>query len=116
MLRIFFFCFQSKQKWYFSLHHIPPIHLRTFSFFNFLQSFIFFCYRNVYSFHFLHMFRHTLLFMEDTNFIILNIRILIRSNFSEVSQGRRCISDITKKCFVVFVTKFRKEKWIWLRN
>ena len=54
--------------------------------------------------------------MEDTNFVILNIQILIRSNFPEVSQGRHCIADITKKCFVSFVTKFGKEKWTWLKN
>ena len=54
--------------------------------------------------------------MEDTNFVILNIQILIRSNFPEVSQGRHCIADNTKKCFVSFVTKFEKEKWTWLKN
>ena len=74
---------------------------RTFSFFNFLQSFILFCYRNVYSFHLSHLFRRTSLFMEDINFVILNIRILIRSNFSEVSQGRHCSDDIIKKCHKV---------------
>ena len=50
--------------------------------------------------------------MEDTNFVINNIRILIRLNFSEVSQRRHCIADITKNCFVGFVTMFEKEKWI----
>ena len=54
--------------------------------------------------------------MEDTNFVILNIPLLIRSNFSEVSQGRHCIADITKKRFVGFVTKFGQGKWIWLKN
>ena len=39
-----------------------------FTFFNFLQSFIFSCYRNVYSFHLSHLFRRISLFMEDTNF------------------------------------------------
>ena len=48
--------------------------------------------------------------MEDTNFVILNIRILIRSNFSEVSQGRHCIADITKNCFVGFCHKVWKGK------
>ena len=53
--------------------------------------------------------------LEDRNFVILSFRILIRSDFSEVSQGRHCIADITKKCFVGFVTKFGKVKWIWLK-
>ena len=42
-------------------------------------------------------------------FVIINIRILIHSNFSEVCHW---IADITKKRFVCFVTKFWKEKWI----
>ena len=86
--------------------------LRTFFSFNFLQNFILFCYKNDYSFHLSHLFWCTLLFMEDTNFVINNIRILIRLNFSEVSQRRHCIADITKNCFVGFVTMFEKEKWI----
>ena len=49
--------------------------------------------------------------MEDTNLVILNIRISIHSNFSEASHGRHCIVDITKKSFAGFVTKFGKEKW-----
>ena len=39
--------------------------------------------------------------MEDTNFVILNIQILIRSNFSEVFLGRHCIADITKSVLLV---------------
>ena len=81
-----------------------------YSLFSFLQSFISFCCRNVYSFHLSHLFGRTSLFMEDANFVILNIRILIRSNFSEVSQRRHCIADIRKKCFTGFGTKFGKEK------
>ena len=54
--------------------------------------------------------------MEDTNLVILNIRISIHSNFSEVSLGRHCIVDITEKSFAGFVTKFGKENWIWLKN
>ena len=53
--------------------------------------------------------------MEDTNFIILSIPISIRSNFSEVSQGNHCIADITKKCFVGFVTKgYHVYQGIWV--
>ena len=100
-------------KWYSSLHLIPPQHFSSYLFFfNFLQNFILFCYKNDYSFHLSHLFWCTLLFMEDTNFVINNIRILIRLNFSEVSQRRHCIADITKNCFVGFVAMFEKEKWI----
>ena len=54
--------------------------------------------------------------MEDTNFAILNIQILIHSKFSKVSLERHCIADITEKCFVGFITKSGKKKWIWLEN
>ena len=70
----------------------------------------------MFTLHYSHLFQRTLLFIEDTNFVILNVRILIRSNFYKVSQGRHCVADITRKCFVGFVTKFGKEKWIWLKN
>ena len=113
LLPLFFNFFQLEFTWPNSYasksgHGIPlyPIFpcdtfLRSFSFYNFLKSFIFFRYRNVYSFHLLHLFRSTSLFMEDTNFVILNIQILIRSNFSEVFQGRHCIADITKSVLLV---------------
>ena len=48
--------------------------------------------------------------MEETNFVILNIRILIRLDFSEVSHGRHRIADVTKKYFVGFIRKVGKEK------
>ena len=48
--------------------------------------------------------------MEDIDFVILHIQILIRANFSEVSQERHCIADIRKKCIVGSVSKFGKEK------
>ena len=48
--------------------------------------------------------------MEDTNFVILIIRILVRLNFSEVSQGRHCIADIRKKVFFWFCRKVQKGK------
>ena len=48
--------------------------------------------------------------MEDIDFVILHIQILIRANFSEVSQERHCIVDIRKKCIVGSVSKFGKEK------
>ena len=58
----------------------PSLHLislwlfsQIFSFFNFLQSLTFFRYRNVYSYHLSHLFRRTSLFMEDKNFVVLNI-------------------------------------------
>ena len=90
--------------------------LCTFSLFSFLQSFIFFCCRNVYSFHLSHLFRRTSLFMEDANFVILNIQILIRSNFSEVSHGRIALLALEKGFFFGFVLKFGKEKWVCLKN
>ena len=49
------------------------------------------------------------MFMEDTNFVILNIQILIRSNFSKVSQGRHCIADITKSVFLVLSQSLGKK-------
>ena len=39
--------------------------------------------------------------MGEANFVTLIIRILIRSNFSEVSQARYCIADITKSVLLV---------------
>ena len=57
---------------------ISDTFFRTFSFFNFFQSFIFFCYRNVSSFHLSYLFRRILLFMQDKNFVILNIRIFLK--------------------------------------
>ena len=84
--------------------------LRTFCFFNFLQSLTFFCYRNVYSFHLSHLFRPTSLFMEDRNFVILNIRILIRSTLSDVSQGKHYIADISKKVFCWLCHKVWKRR------
>ena len=48
--------------------------------------------------------------MEDIDFVILHIQILIRANFSEVSQERHCIVDTRKKCIVGSVSKFGKEK------
>ena len=66
----YFSCFKSMWKWYSSLQiFLCDTFLHTFSFFNFLQSFIFFCYRNVYSLHLSHWFQHTSLFIEDTNFV-----------------------------------------------
>ena len=48
--------------------------------------------------------------MGDANFVILNIQILIRSNFSEVSQGRNCIAHFTKRVFFWFCHKVWKGK------
>ena len=54
--------------------------------------------------------------MEDANFVILNIQILIRSNFSEVSHGRIALLALEKGFFFGFVLKFGKEKWVCLKN
>ena len=95
-----FFLFAIHLEIVLLLNHISLWHFS--SYFFLLQ---FSAYRTVYSFHYSHLFQRTSLSMEDTNFVILNI-----------SQGKHCIADITKKCFVGFVTKFGKEKWIWLKN
>ena len=57
-----------------------------------------------------------LLFMEHTNFFIINFLILIRSKFSEVSQERHCIVYITKKVFCWLCHDVWKGKWTWLKN
>ena len=56
------------------------------------------------------------LFMEHTNFFIINFLILIRSNFSEVSQEKHCIVYITKKVFCCLCHEVWEGKWIWLKN
>ena len=106
----YFSCFKSMWKWYSSLQHIP---LRHFSSYFFLLQFS----AKLYIF----LLQKRLLFVSFTlvpaHFTVyrrykfcLNIQILIRLNFSDVSQGKHCIADITKKCFVCFVTKFGKGK------
>ena len=47
--------------------------------------------------------------MEDENFVILNIQILIRLSFSEVSQGRIALLTL-QKVFFWFCLKVWKGK------